>query len=179
MKNFDDNIPARAFDNFQVFNITSMQDRIFHIFLHMLTIVACFVYPVCQFHWDYIKICKLWQKADGIYSCCLNENTFSISGYCRAWPVGVCIDFLYLWFNCFLCRRSSFDCYFWSLLDEAVDHEGARQREFLFFLLCTSTQDPHAPTVHIPERLQMVDITKELATLHPQALSTRCLTSFS
>lgn len=79
MREFDDNIPARAFDNFQVSNGShfAWQFPICKKTSFMASNMF-FVHVVCEFYRDYVKKCGSIEKGNRIFSGSFDGNTFSI-----------------------------------------------------------------------------------------------------
>lgn len=94
MREFDDNIPLRAFDNFQVSNINRHYFNVETWLLTMMLILEAtllVVFLVCELHGDYVEECGSREKANRIRSISFDGNTFSIQSHHRAWSVGVII----------------------------------------------------------------------------------------
>lgn len=82
MREFDDNIPARAFDNFQVW--CNVHDHIlaFHIQILLLcrnmNIFTFGFGVVCEFYGNNVKECGFKPKRDRVCSSSFDGDTFSI-----------------------------------------------------------------------------------------------------
>ncbi|CAN6479655.1 unnamed protein product [Victoria cruziana] len=75
MHQFDDNIPARAFDNFQVIGrqkILVMNVGFLNVYRYL------FVTAVCEFHRDNVQEYSYVQKGDRICSCSSDGNTVTV-----------------------------------------------------------------------------------------------------
>lgn len=80
MREFDDNIPARDFDNFQV----SMMLHIIHLLIRCCVQFDWIFFNevlfslVCQFYRDYVKKCQPVSERDGICSFSIDGNSFPV-----------------------------------------------------------------------------------------------------
>lgn len=79
MKEFDDNIPARDFDNFQVGG-GGLDCGIYSFLEHFpLMLFNCvFFLLVCQFHGDHGQKCISYSKRDGVCSFSIDGNPYTI-----------------------------------------------------------------------------------------------------
>lgn len=83
MKEFDDNIPDRDFDNFQVnndarFNIIFIELVEIWRVISIRTDAVFFFVLVCQFHRNHVEECAFDPKRDGICSFGIDGNPFSV-----------------------------------------------------------------------------------------------------
>ena len=83
MKEFDDNIPARSFDNFQVGSRTT---GTFFGLLRKITNSDFDTFSVvCQLHCDHVKKDKSKQKGDRVCPFSTHGNSVAVQGNIRAW----------------------------------------------------------------------------------------------
>lgn len=134
MKEFDDNIPARSFDNFQV-------QRLQHtaIWIHSLLgfsiscVWWCKLYQiVCEFYVDHGEGNAKKPKRNRVCSCCTHGNTFTVQSNNRSWHLRVCGCRTH---TCWLvfsdCYSMIWDCNVW----QAGGIVERLQEECLFHLL--------------------------------------------
>ena len=78
MHEFDDNIPSRTFDNFQVKELNWVT---YATFLSRFSLCGCLFDAVCKFYWNHVEAHPCIQERDRFCSGCTNGDTITIQSY--------------------------------------------------------------------------------------------------
>ena len=119
MKKFDDKIPARGFDNFQVVHQWRKMNSIrFYSNICLGFWLHAFLwFAVCQLHCNYVQKCKSLGERNSFCSCCSYGDPHPVQSNCWIWysRVGSTENFCFI-FRLHLAITLKLNYYYWFLV---------------------------------------------------------------